>query len=98
LIYQTNKNKQQMENFRETLEKIQTAENTFFHVEFIKKDGSLRKMNARLGVKKGVKGTGMAYNPIEKGLLPVYDIEKGSFRMINLKTVTKLVIKKEELI
>ena len=87
-----------MENFRETLEKIQTAKNTFFYVEFIKKDGSLRKMKCRLNVKKGVKGTGMAYNPIEKGLLPVFDLDKKGFRMIQLKTVQKLVIKKEELV
>lgn len=87
-----------MENFREVLAEIQKAENTFFHVEFIKKDGSLRKMNCRLNVKKGVNGKGMAYNPIEKGLIPVWDLEKKNFRMINMKTVTKLVIKKEELV
>ena len=55
-------------------------------------------MTARLHVKKGVKGTGMAYNPIEKGLLPVWDMQKKGFRMINLKTVTKLQIKGEELV
>lgn len=87
-----------MENFRTVLAKIQTAENTIFHVEFIKKDGTLRKMNCRLNVKKGVNGKGMAYDPIEKGLLPVWDLEKNSFRMINMKTVQKLVIKKEELV
>ena len=30
----------------------------FFEVEFIKKDGTLRKMNARRGVSRYVKGTG----------------------------------------
>ena len=55
-------------------------------------------MTARLHVKKGVKGTGMAYNPIEKGLIPVWDMQKNGFRMINLKTVTKLQIKGEELV
>ena len=87
-----------MENLNNTLEQIQTAENTIFYVEFIKKDGSLRKMKCRLNVKKGVKGTGMAYNPIEKGLLPVFDMDKKGFRMIQLNSVQKLVIKKEELI
>ncbi len=87
-----------MEKFRQTLEEIQTANNTIFSVEFIKKDGSVRTMTARLHVKKGVKGTGMAYNPIEKGLLPVWDMQKKGFRMINLKTVTKLQIKGEELV
>ncbi len=87
-----------MEKFRKVLEEIQTANNTIFSVEFIKKDGSVRTMTARLNVKKGVKGTGMAYDPIEKGLLPVWDMQKNAFRMINLKTVTKLQIKGEELI
>ena len=87
-----------MENFKETLSEIQKANNTIFSVEFIKKDGSVRTMTARLHVKKGVKGTGMAYNPIEKGLLPVWDMQKNGFRTINIKTVTKLQIKGEELI
>ena len=87
-----------MEKFRQTLEEIQTANNTIFSVEFIKKDGSVRNMRARLHVKKGLKGTGMAYNPIEKGLLPVYDMGINEWRMINLKTVTKLKILGEELV
>ncbi|QDP46478.1 MAG: hypothetical protein GOVbin4342_3 [Prokaryotic dsDNA virus sp.] len=84
-----------MKDFRTTLEKIQKAENTIFSVTFTKKDGTIRTMVARLNVKKGVKGTGMAYNPIEKGLLPVFDMQKNGFRMINLKTVTELTIKGE---
>ena len=87
-----------MEKFTKVLEEIQTANNTIFSVEFIKKDGSVRNMVARLHVKKGLNGKGMAYNPIEKGLLPVWDMQKNGFRMINLKTVTKLQIKGEELV
>jgi len=87
-----------MKNFKETLAEIQTAQNTIFSVTFIKKDGSERTMVARLHVKKGVNGKGMAYNPVEKGLLPVWDMQKNGFRMINLKTVTELKIKGEELI
>ena len=87
-----------MKTIKETLAEIQKAENTIFSVEFIKKDGTVRTMVARLHVKKGVKGTAMAYNPIEKGLIPVWDMQKNGFRMINLKTVTKLQIKGEELI
>jgi hypothetical protein len=87
-----------MKNFKETLAEIQTAQNTIFSVTFIKKDGSERTMVARLHVKKGINGKGMAYNPVEKGLLPVWDMQKNGFRMINLKTVTELKIKGEELI
>ena len=87
-----------MKTINETLAKIQKAESTIFSVTFTKKDGSIRKMVARLNVKKGVNGKGMAYNPIEKGLLPVYDMQKNGFRIINLSTVTELKIKGEELI
>jgi hypothetical protein len=86
-----------MENFRTVLAKIQTADNTIFSVVFTKKDGTTRKMICRLNVKKGVNGVGMAYDPIEKGLLPVFDMEKKGFRMINMKTVTELKIKGEAL-
>lgn len=66
-----------------------------FTVTFVKKDGSIREMNARLGVKKGVKGVGMSYDPIERGLLPVYDMQRDGFRMINCKTIKKIVHKGE---
>ena len=87
-----------MKTINKTLSEIQKAESTIFSVTFTKKDGSIRKMVARLNVKKGVNGKGMAYNPIEKGLLPVYDMQKNGFRMINLSTVNELKIKGEELI
>ena len=87
-----------MQDFTTVLAQIQTAENTIFSIEFIKKDGTVRNMVARLNVKKGVNGNGMSYDPIAKGLLPVWDMQKNAFRMINMKTVTKLQIKGEELV
>lgn len=46
-----------------------------FTVQFTKRsNGELRMMNCRGGVKKGVKGVGMSYNPRNKGLVPVYDM------------------------
>ena len=87
-----------MKDFTTVLAKIQTAQNTIFSIEFIKKDGTVRNMVARLNVKKGVNGKGLSYDPIAKGLLPVWDLQKNAFRMINMKTVTKLQIKGEELV
>ena len=58
-----------------------------FSATFIKKDGSLRRMNCRVGVRKYVKGVGMSYNPIERDLLPVYDLVNRGYRTVNLKTV-----------
>ena len=74
------------------LEKISETRGKIFSVEFVKKDGSKRKMVCRTGVKKGTSGKGMKYDPIKKGLLPVFDMQKGAFRMINLETITKLTI------
>lgn len=69
------------------------AEDTFFSVHFIKKNGDLRKMVCRLNVKKGVKGVGMSYNPTEKGLLCVYDVVKKGFRMIVINTIQNIQIR-----
>ena len=66
------------------------GENNIFTVDFIKKDGSLRKMNCRLGVKKHLKGGELKYNPTEKNLLPVFDMEKQSYRMINVSTIKEV--------
>jgi hypothetical protein len=54
--------------------------NKFFNVTFLKKDGSLRTMTARLGVSKGVKGTGKPRTT--EGLLVVNEQvrnDKGAF-------------------
>lgn len=61
-----------------------------FTVTFVKKDGTVRTMNARMGVKRGVTGKGMKYDPLEKGLVPVYDMQKGAFRMINFESVLSI--------
>jgi len=77
-----------------TIQEIrQRAGDTFFSVHFIKKNGDLRKMVCRLNVKKGVKGVGMSYNPVEKGLLCVFDVQKEGFRMINLDTIQHIQIR-----
>jgi len=73
-------------------ELITNSGGRIFTVEHIKKDGTLRKTNCRLDVKKYVNGKGLKYNPSKKGLVPVYDMQLKAYRMVNLKTVTKLNI------
>jgi hypothetical protein len=46
----------------------------FFHVDFIKADGSIRHMNARCNVAKYVKGTGKA---IDDGRVGVFEVNAG---------------------
>jgi hypothetical protein len=68
-------------------EQILATNGRFFSVSFIKKDGSERKMTARLGVKKDIKGVGLKFNPTERNLIVVFDIHKKAYRMINLSTI-----------
>ena len=77
------------------LELIEKSNGQVFSTIFLKKDGTERSMTCRLGVKKYLKGVGMKYNAIDKGLLPVYDMHSKGYRMINLNTVKALQINKE---
>ena len=65
---------------------IRSTAGEIFTAEFTKKDGSTRLMNARLGVKKGVKGTGTP-NSLNTTSIKVFDMQAGQFRQINLATV-----------
>jgi hypothetical protein len=62
----------------------------FMYVHFVKRDGSERRMLCRTGVKKGVKGVGLAYDPDDYGLLPVYDADQKDFRMVVMDTVKEI--------
>lgn len=70
-------------------------EGKIFSCKFIKKDGTIREMVSRFNVQKGVNGVGMAYDPISKGLVPVFDMQKGEWRMINFSTIFELKIQGE---
>ena len=67
-----------------------------FSVEFIKKDGTHRLMNARLQVQKGVKGVGLKFNPDNYNLITAFDMQKGEFRMINCDTLISLSTNKQK--
>ena len=73
---------------------IYETKGLIFNVKFVKKDGTLRSMTCRREVKKGVKGVGMAYNPEDFNLIPVYDLKSEGFRMINASTIQELTINK----
>lgn len=66
-----------------------------FTALFTKKDGSIRQMNCRLGVKKDLKNIGHKFLPSEKGLLNVFDVQKRAYRFINLKTLKAFTFKGE---
>jgi hypothetical protein len=78
---------------------IKDTNGKIFTATFNKKDGTERVMNARLGVKKYLKGGTLAYDAESKGLIPVYDMQykenpEKAYRTINVNTLTKLKIGK----
>ena len=79
-----------------TKELIFDTKGKFFTVKFIKKDGSERVMNARLGVKKYLKGGTLAYDPAEFNYITVYDMGAKGYRMVNANTIKNLKIGKNE--
>ena len=85
-------------NRDELIQKIKDTNGAFFTVTFVKKDGTTRVMNARLGVKRYLKGGELPYDPAEKGLLPVFDAQKNEYRMINIPTIISAKIGNEEYI
>ena len=80
------------------VELINKSRGRIFTVTYKKKDNTIRVMNCRLGVSKGVNGSGMAYNPTLKGMKPVFDMQVKEWRMLNLETIKYLTIDKQQFI
>jgi len=71
------------------LDKIKSTKGKLFSVEFVKKNGELRKMLCRIGVTKHLKG-GKNVNPkLNKSQVVVFDMKNAGYRTINLETITK---------
>lgn len=79
---------QQISRYK-VLKVIDDTNGKIFAVQFIKKDGTLRMMLARTGVSKNLKG-GKNGASAKNNLVTVYDMAKGGYRMINLKTLLTL--------
>jgi len=72
---------------------IKSTNGTIFAVTFVKKDGTVRDMNCRLGVTKHLKGGEQAFDPNkEYDLLTVFDLQKKGYRMISLETLQKVTV------
>ena len=78
---------------RDILQLLKDNKDTIFSVVFLKKDGSIRHMTCRFGVKKHLKGCKLKFNPLERGYLVVLDTQKKAYRMINLNTISNITSK-----
>tara|TARA_R100000152_G_C6741283_1_gene165058 strand:+ start:52 stop:354 length:303 start_codon:yes stop_codon:yes gene_type:complete len=69
---------------------IRSSNGKIFSCLFLKKDGTFRAMNCRLGVTKGIKGTGKPIHNSTNSYMTVYDMMKKNYRVINLDTLELL--------
>ena len=75
----------------EAIKIIKDSKGKIFGVSFVKRStGELRHMTARLGVRKGVTGEGLKYDPESRQLMTVYDMQKRGHRMVNTETLSRL--------
>jgi hypothetical protein len=65
-----------------TVEQLQNGR--IFNVTFTKANGEVRRMNARLGVKKNLKGKGLKY---DAGNLIVYSMSNKGYRTVKLGSI-----------
>ena len=92
-VYNLNGRKQMKKIDRDTAAQyIYKTNGQIFSAVFIKKDGEKRLMNCRTKVHKYVKGIGLKFKPQERGLMTVFDLQKGAYRFINLMTLESLKI------
>lgn len=69
-----------------------------FNVRFYKKDGSARSINARFGVRKGVTGVGLKYDPALHGNVIVFSMNDNGFRTIHLNSIYRIKFNGQEYI
>jgi hypothetical protein len=69
---------------------INNSKGKIMTIVFRKKDGELRTINTRTGVKQNITGKGLKYDPDTYGYIIVWDMQKKNYRTVNLDTVTTL--------
>ena len=69
----------------EVVKRVKSTKGKWLGCTFIKKDGSMRVMNGRIGCHKGVKGIGRKFQ--KDNLVTVFDAQAKEYRMINVDTM-----------
>ena len=83
-------------SLEEAIIEIKKSDGKIFSVVFRKRTtGEWRKLVGRLGVRKDVNGTGLAYDPESKKLMTVYDVQNRGWRMIPTESIALLNTKGE---
>jgi len=76
-------------------ELIKESKGLIFSTTYIKKDNTIRTLTSRTGKHYSNKtGRKAPYKPEEFNLIPLYDMRKKAFRMLNFNTLLTLSINK----
>lgn len=76
---------------QKAVEEIENTDGKIFYAEFIKRsNGEKRKMLARKGVTKYLKGGEKPYNADDKDLITVFDMQKVDYRSIPKENIQRL--------
>lgn len=75
-------------NRNDVLEKI--GDNSIVSVRFTKKNGEVRTLNGRLGVKKHLKGGQKSFDDAEKNLVTIYDLQAKGYRSFSVDRLLEL--------
>ena len=67
---------------------IRASNGQFFTVVFTKKDGTVRTLNGRIGVRKNLKNTGTVR--ASDDYITVYDVHAGGYRSVNKNTIRSI--------
>ena len=81
-------------NKHKAKELIKDSKGLIFSTTFTKKNGDHRLMNARLKKYISKAGRKAPYKAEDYNLIPIYDMRKKAFRMINFNTIITLSINK----
>ena len=71
---------------------LNSANGTFIAVTFVKKDGTVRVLNGRTGVKKYVVGGG---KPSPDNIVKIFDVKAKGYRSFDVSRVTSVKAKKK---
>ena len=81
-------------NRNKAKELIKGSKGLIFAATFTKKDNTIRTLTSRTGKQYTPTGNKAPYKPSDYNLIPLYDMKKKAFRMLNLNTLITLSINK----
>ena len=85
-------------NRNKAKELIKESKGLIFSTTFVKKDNTIRTLTSRTGKQYTPTGKKAPYKPSDYNLIPLYDMRKKDFRMLNLNNLLTLSINKTKYI